>query len=89
MSFYLQDWVASTKDLRRHALALLYHAETETYDRTVCTGPIRDGSIMPMNYHELGLVNRNASKVRERIMAMAAAVGIERAEMAQAIAKAA
>jgi hypothetical protein len=34
------------------ALAKQYHEETEAYDRTICTGPITEDGITPMNSNE-------------------------------------
>lgn len=45
------------------SLATWYHEETESYDRTVCTGPIIRGSIMPNGCDEYALINKNARKV--------------------------
>jgi hypothetical protein len=43
-------------------LALEYHQRCEEYDRLVCTGPIKNGSVMPIGA-ELGLVCQNSRKV--------------------------
>lgn len=53
----------------------------------MCTGPIRDGSVMPIGPHEMALVNRNAIKVREQIMHEAAQHGISRQDMARSISR--
>lgn len=82
---YEQEWRPTEQERKAAELAERYHRETETYDRTVCTGPIRDGSVMPIGPHELALVNRNAIKVRERIMAEAAAAGISAEDIRRAI----
>lgn len=82
---YEQEWQPTEQDLKCVELAERYHHETEAYDRTVCSGPIQHGSVMPIGPHELALVNRNAIKVRKQIMAEAAAHGISAQEMARAI----
>lgn len=82
---YEQEWQITAQELKCLELAERYHREAEAYDRTVCTGPIRDGSVMPIGQHELVLVNRNAIKVRKRVMDEAAQHGISRKEMARAI----
>jgi hypothetical protein len=64
------------KDLKLHELAMRYHAETEAYDRTVCTGPIRGGSILPVGPHEMALSAKNARRVLDLIMHEAVAAGI-------------
>jgi hypothetical protein len=80
-----QAWQQTDQERKAAELAERYHRETEAYDRTVCTGPIRDGSVLPIGPHEMALVNRNAIKVRERIMAEAAAAGISTEDMRRAI----
>ena len=87
MNEWQQEWQPTERDNKLHELATRYHRETEAYDRTVCTGPIRDGSVMPIGPHEMALVNRNAIKVREQIMAEAAQHGISRQDMARAISR--
>ena len=90
--FYKQhmcEWELTEQECEAIELAERYHLETETYDRTVCTGPIREGSIMPANSHEAAQINRNAIRVRERIMCEAAAHGINKQDMARAISRAA
>lgn len=82
---YEQEWQQTDQERKAAELAERYHRETEAYDRTVCTGPIRDGSVMPIGPHELALVNRNAIKVRAQIMAEATAAGISAEDMRRAI----
>lgn len=84
---YEQEWRPTEQERKAAELAERYHRETEAYDRTVCTGPIREGSIIPNNSHEVALVNRNAIKVREQIMQEAAQHGISRQDMAHAISR--
>ena len=60
--FHREYGIADTHNPLRE-LALRYHAECEAYDRTVCTGPIRNGEIMPTTIQEVALVSRNARKV--------------------------
>ena len=59
---YEQEWRPTEQERKAAELAERYHRETEAYDRTVCSGPIRDGSVMPIGPHEMALVNRNAIK---------------------------
>jgi len=82
---YEQEWRLTEQERKADELAERYHRETEAYDRTVCTWPIHDGSVMPIGSHELALVNRNAIKVRKQIMAEAAAAGISAEDMRRAI----
>lgn len=84
---YEQEWQPTEQELRIAEFAKRYHQETEAYDRTVCTGPIRGGSIIPNNSYEISLINRNAIKVREQIIAEAAHYGISRQDMAKAISR--
>jgi hypothetical protein len=79
------EWTPTEKDNKLHELALRYHAETEAYDRTVCTGPIVDGSIQPYGGRQTVLINQNARQVFLRIEAEAAPHGISKAELWRAI----
>lgn len=87
MDEYMQEWSLCAKEAKADELAKRYHAETETYDRTVCTGPIRDGAVIPITPHEFALVNRNAIKARRRIMDEASCCGISPEEMRRAISR--
>lgn len=82
---YETEWRPTEQERKAAELAERYHRETEAYDRTVCTGPIRAGSVMPIGPHEMALVNRNAIKVRKQIVAEAAQHGISREDMVRAI----
>jgi hypothetical protein len=66
---YLGRFLRQTKEeevaLR---LARQYHLETEAFDRSVCSGPVVDGSVWPSDGRELALVNRHAIQVRRRII---------------------
>ena len=42
------------------ALACRYHLKTEAFDRSVCTGPVRNGSILPDTTRQRHLINMNA-----------------------------
>lgn len=46
-----------------------YVRDTEAYDRTVCTGPIISGEIMPATSAQRAQINRNASKLFTELMA--------------------
>lgn len=87
MSDYLNEWQPSERDNRLHELATRYHTECETYDRTVCTGPVGEDGIMPANYREMALINENAHKVRKQIEADAVREGFTRDELMHAISK--
>lgn len=85
--FFMQGWEESPADRLIHELAKKYHEETEAYDRTVCTGPIIDGSIRPMTPRELGLINKHAFEVRKRITQEALQAGLDLKVLARAIAR--
>ncbi len=57
----------SVRDAKLDALARRYHEETEAYDRSVCTGPIANGSSHPANSDEYVLTCTNASDTFLRI----------------------
>lgn len=85
MNEYLCEWKPTERDRKMDELAKRYHTECEAYDRTVCTGPVCHGSIMPATYREMALVNLNARSVRKRIEEEARVECITREELAQAI----
>jgi hypothetical protein len=58
-------------------LAEEYHFRTEAYDRTVCTGPIRHGGIMPITGEERSLVNRHARSVMQEMVCRAESIGFQ------------
>ncbi|MGR6474439.1 hypothetical protein ACUZXZ_01365 [Pseudomonas juntendi] len=48
-------------------IAARYVQRTEMYDRSVCTGPVRHGVVMPATPHELGCINRNALRELDQL----------------------
>ncbi|MCF4998776.1 hypothetical protein GIW70_20300 [Pseudomonas syringae] len=66
-NLYQSDFTLTESERRLSAAAEQYITEIEAYDRTVCTGPIKHGSIMPANTHEIGLSNRNALRALDRL----------------------
>ena len=80
-------WTSTEKDDKLYTLAKRYHDETETFDRTVCTGPIIYGSIQPASMHEMAKITHNAHKVWRQIRADAANHGITGSELWRAIGK--
>ncbi|WP_350614643.1 hypothetical protein [Pseudomonas sp. HY7a-MNA-CIBAN-0227] len=66
-NLYQSDFTPTESERRLSAAAEQYIAETEAYDRTVCTGPIKHGAIMPASSHEFVLVNRNAMRTMDRL----------------------
>jgi hypothetical protein len=65
----------SKNKIRLRELALEYHQKCEEYDRLVCTGPIKNGSIAPIGA-EVGLICRNARKVLREISEKMAKEGV-------------
>jgi hypothetical protein len=62
-------------DHRLFDLATEYYDRTESYDLTVCSGPVTRDGIMPASSRELNLINRNAHAVRKEIEQKAALLG--------------
>lgn len=60
---HMCDFTLTERDQLLQSIAEQYVRETEAYDRTVCTGPIRHGSIIPVTSHQRALVNRNAQEL--------------------------
>lgn len=49
-------------------LAVQYHNETESYDRAVCTGPIKNGCVMPNGPIEHSMISEHAREVERRLL---------------------
>jgi hypothetical protein len=69
-------------------LAKQYHETCESYDRTVCRGPIKDGQVMPSNGSELSLISRHAESLREQQLKQILPLGYTRRDWLRAIQKA-
>lgn len=81
---YEQEFTPSERDLKLYELADRYVTLTENYDRTVCTGPMHHGSIMPANSHELGLINQHAGIILARMPREMVEFGISHEEILRA-----
>lgn len=79
------DFTLTEKDHRLYELAKQYHEETEAYDKTVCSVQNERGVAMPIDAYEHGLINRNALKVRKRLLDDNPDIG--RTELHRAISK--
>ena len=66
-------------------LAKQYHSETEAFDRSICSGPVVDGSIRPIGSRESTLINRHAAQVRRRIIEEGHRRGVRQGLILQAI----
>jgi len=75
----------SAREQRLRAMAEGYHEETERFDRTVCTGPVRGDGVMPSNGYESRLINENAWRARRRILTVAQQEGFTPREIDDAI----
>lgn len=84
---YEAQWTPDDRERKAIELAQRFHGATEAYDRLVCTGPVRDGSIMPANHREFGLINRNARMVLDALYDEAKEHGITPVELWRAIRK--
>lgn len=86
---YLGITHQETADERKlRALAEDYHRRTEAYDRTICTGPILRGGIMPANGWESSQINRHAKAVRDELEVEAAKLGFTPQQWRDAIRRA-
>ena len=86
MNEYLCEFRITERDRLIFDLATRYHDECEAYDAIVCTGRGRYGA-MPVNSHEMALINRNAIAVKKRIYLEAEQRGISKDEIRKAIAR--
>lgn len=80
-----QLYVAEFKRSPLDDLADEYHRRCEAFDRTVCTGPLRDGGIMPATHREMRIISRHACEVRAEMRQRAAGEGFAAGEMDRAI----
>jgi hypothetical protein len=62
------EFIVSEKQLRLERLAKEYHDEVEAYDLRICSLRSGSGYGKPGDYRELGLINRNAIKVKKRFV---------------------
>jgi hypothetical protein len=85
MNEFQQEWIVSPQEERLMELAEKYHADCESFDRTVCTGPIVDGGIMPATAQEGAAINRNALKVLAETLRQAESEGLTREDIRRAI----
>ncbi len=81
----MSEWVPDHMECLLHQLARDYHALTESYDRSVCTGPIVRGGIMPATAEQRALINRHAAEVRKRLLAEAMRLGFSDQDFQRAI----
>lgn len=68
-SQYFCGFETSERDIKLRELARQYVVECESYDRTVCTGPLRCGEVMPRDYRESYQCSRHAQRLMDRIVA--------------------
>ena len=62
------DFKPTESDRRLYELAKQYHEETEAYDETVCSGRNERGVAMPVDAYEFRLINKNALKIKMRLI---------------------
>lgn len=67
-----------------HELARDYFKRTETYDRSVCTGPVTPDGVLPGNEREFALIQRFGDHVQKACEMQAAAAGFTAKELRQA-----
>lgn len=84
-SEYFGEFTPTDKDKIKHQLAKQYHEETEAYDRSVCNGPIVNGSIKPASIYEAQLSNKYALNLRTQLIKEAEQCGIVAKELHEAI----
>lgn len=65
------EFVPTEEDKYLDDLASKYHRHCETYDRTVCTGPVINGEVQPRDERERKLCIDHALQVRNLLMEQA------------------
>ncbi len=81
-------YTPSKEEIRLRELAEEYHKTCEDYDRTICTGPIKDGAILPATGEEAAAINRHATAVRNGLFRRAQELGFDRQQWMEAIVEA-
>lgn len=83
---FFGTWVSETPEEKQlRELAAEYHEAVARFDDRTCTGPIRNGSRMPMNANERSLITRNASSVWNRLRLQAEQLGFNSSQFLKAI----
>lgn len=70
-----ESWPESDADRQLRAIVREYDERAEAYDRSVCTGPIINGEIMPANGSEFSAINRHALALRKELEPRVLAIG--------------
>jgi hypothetical protein len=83
--YLCMPWQPTAAEEQLRALAKEYHERTEAYDRTVCTGPIVRGAVMPVTGAERSAINRFAIYLRDHLGIQAAQMGFSRKDWIRAI----
>jgi len=65
---YMCTFAISEKEKTLNELAIRYRDECEAYDKTVCTGGMKYGEIMPSNPSEMRLIDKNARNVLKKLL---------------------
>lgn len=66
-SFIMSTFKCSPKDILIYNIAEFYEDETESFDRRVCTGVVREGmGVVPVTANEFAEINRNAEMVMSK-----------------------
>ena len=84
-SQYYQEFIPAEKDRIKYELAKKYHDKTEAFDRTVCTGPIIDGAIMPASSYQSKVISQYACSLRHELFKEAQQYEITPKELRTAI----
>ena len=81
----IAGYLAPGTDARLRLLAQQYHEDTERFDRSICTGPVFDGSIRPANHRERLIINRHAQELRRRLVQEAIRYGYTSMQFQEAV----
>jgi hypothetical protein len=77
--------VPSEKEVMLRAMAVEYLDRTEAFDRTICSGPVKQGFIMPATCREWSIISTHANSVLLELTQRASAIGFTRIDMLSAI----
>ncbi len=86
-SYFSESAIVETEEDNQKLIALAeeYIRSTEAYDKTVCSGPIVNGSIMPANAKEARMITKNAVRTIGKLSERANILGFSSLDLLKAI----
>lgn len=80
LKHYRATFIPSREEDELRKLAHKYHKLTEAFDRTICTGPIVNGAIMPASPSEFSKSSKHATQIRDQLGEIASSLGFSKSQ---------